>query len=72
MERAGYLTRQDRVIGGKVRKYYSITDPGREALTDARTKVVELVDEVLEGYGPTRQPQPPAASEGNDTGVHST
>jgi DNA-binding PadR family transcriptional regulator len=59
MEDAGYLTREDRVVGGKVRKYYSITDAGRRTLADVRTKVVELVDEVLEGHGPERLPEPP-------------
>jgi PadR family transcriptional regulator, regulatory protein PadR len=48
----GYLTREERVVRGKVRKYYSITDSGREALAEARLKIEELVEEVLEGHGP--------------------
>ena len=59
LEAAGYLAREDRVVGGKVRKYYSITDVGRRALDEARPKIRELVDEVLEGHGPTRLPEPP-------------
>ena len=60
LERAGYLTRQERVVGGKVRKYYAITGAGRAALEEARAKIAELVDEVLEGRGPTRLPEPGA------------
>ena len=52
MEAAGYLTREDRVVGGKVRKYYAATDAGRAALAEARSKIRELCDEVLEGRGP--------------------
>jgi PadR family transcriptional regulator PadR len=54
----GYLAQQSRVIGGKVRKYYTITEAGRAALDDARAKIRELVDEVLEGHGPPRLPDP--------------
>ncbi len=60
---AGYLTRENRVVGGKVRKYYAITDEGRRALEDARPKIAELVREVLEGHGPTRLPEPPDAAD---------
>ena len=48
LEEAGYLERQDRVVGGKVRKYYTITDLGRDALAEARLKIGELVGEVLD------------------------
>lgn len=48
LEEAGYLEREDRVVGGKVRKYYSITDLGSEALAEARLKIAELVGEVLD------------------------
>jgi PadR family transcriptional regulator, regulatory protein PadR len=63
LEAAGYLTREDRVVGGKVRKYYAITDAGRLALAEARPKIAELVDEVLEGHGPRRLPDPSADDE---------
>jgi PadR family transcriptional regulator PadR len=55
---SGYLTREDRVVGGKVRKYYRITPAGQAALAEARTKIGELVREVLEGEGPTHLPDP--------------
>ena len=48
LEAAGYLTREDRTVDGKVRKYYSITEAGRAALAEARGLIRELVNEVLE------------------------
>lgn len=45
---AGYLVRAERVVGGKVRKYYSITRAGRRALGQSRRQIVELVQEVVE------------------------
>jgi len=50
LEKAGYLERERRVVGGKVRKYYAITDEGRRALDHARQQIRELVDEVLAGH----------------------
>jgi DNA-binding PadR family transcriptional regulator len=58
MEKAGYLTRDDRVVGGRVRKYYAITDAGRRALEETREKIAELVREVVEGEGPSHLPGP--------------
>ena len=49
LERNGYLTREDRLIGGKVRKYYTATEQGRKALVEARKKIRELVHEVVDG-----------------------
>ncbi len=49
MERDGYLERQSRVVEGKVRNYYTITEKGRVALSEARGKIRELVNEVIEG-----------------------
>jgi len=43
----GYLAEERRVVGGKVRKYYSITGTGRQALALVRPKIRELVGEVL-------------------------
>jgi DNA-binding PadR family transcriptional regulator len=51
LEAAGYLARSDRNVEGKVRKYYSITQAGSVALTEARMMIRELVDEVLEDAG---------------------
>jgi PadR family transcriptional regulator PadR len=63
LEAAGYLAREDRVVGGKMRKYYAITEAGRLALAEARVKIAELVDEVLEGHGPGLPPEPLADDE---------
>jgi PadR family transcriptional regulator PadR len=52
LERAGYLEREDRVVDGKVRKYYRTTPLGDQALAEARAKIAELVMEVLQGQGP--------------------
>ncbi len=53
METAGYLVREERVVNGKVRKYYTATDRGQEVLAKARQKIAELVTEVVQGQGPT-------------------
>ena len=58
LEDAGYLLREERVIDGRVRKYYAITEEGRQALAEARTQIGELVDEVLGGGGPVSLPDP--------------
>ena len=63
LEAAGYLAREDRVVSGKVRKYYTITGPGRLALAEARVKIAELVDEVLGGHDPGHLPESPADDE---------
>jgi PadR family transcriptional regulator, regulatory protein PadR len=63
LEAARYLAREDRVVGGKVRKYYAITEAGRYALAEARVKIAELVDEVLEAHGPGLLPEPSADDE---------
>jgi len=47
----GYLAVEDRVVAGKMRKYYTITEAGSRAMVEARRKIRELVDEVLEGQG---------------------
>jgi PadR family transcriptional regulator PadR len=48
LARDGYLSREDRNVDGKVRKYYTITAAGQRALNEARGRIRELVDEVLE------------------------
>lgn len=58
LERDGYLNRKDRIVGGKVRKYYSITPLGLQVLEEARPKIRELVGEVLDGRGPQTLPVP--------------
>ncbi len=64
----GYLERQSRLVGGKVRKYYAITSLGRSALEETRPKVRELVDEVLQGIGPTSLSEPLDHDEEADQG----
>jgi len=49
LEAADLLVREERIVGGKVRKYYYITPLGQQALDEARKKLVDLVDEVLGG-----------------------
>lgn len=48
LESEGYLEQRPKVVGGKVRKYYTITEQGLATLNEARRKIRELVDEVLE------------------------
>jgi DNA-binding PadR family transcriptional regulator len=57
LEAAGYLRREDRVVEGKVRKYYQITPLGSKALVQARSKIQELVDEIME-----TGPEPPPSA----------
>lgn len=49
MERAGWLAREERVVDGRVRKYYRATEAGCAALDEAKQKIRELVSEVLGG-----------------------
>lgn len=53
LEEQGFLLSRSEVVDGKVRKYYEATAKGREALMEAKSKIVELVEEVLgdEGRG---------------------
>jgi PadR family transcriptional regulator PadR len=44
----GFLEREERVVGGKVRKYYRITPLGRRALREAGDKALELVNEITD------------------------
>lgn len=48
LEKGGYLDRHDRVVAGKVRKYYTITSSGQDALNGIKAKISELVSEVME------------------------
>jgi DNA-binding PadR family transcriptional regulator len=62
LEAAGFLAREDRIVGGKIRKYYAITPLGRRALDEARAKVVDLVDEVTESEPKTKSARRPKAA----------
>lgn len=48
LEKEGYLARTEKVVGGRVRKYYTATEQGYAVLREASTKIGELVEEVLE------------------------
>ena len=50
--KGGYLSREARVVDGRVRKYYAATDKGRAALSEAKAKIIELVNEVLDESTP--------------------
>lgn len=63
MEEQGLLEREERVVDGKVRKYYTATGAGQAALDEVRPKLIELVDEVIEGHGPISLPDPRDADE---------
>lgn len=47
LQEENLLTSYEEVIGGKVRKYYSITPAGRKVLKTAQKKVGELSREIL-------------------------
>lgn len=47
LEEEGFLSSEQQNVGGKIRKYYRITEKGREALRELRPKIRELVSEVL-------------------------
>jgi len=46
MEEEGLLTSERRVVEGKVRKYYRLTEAGVQALDQGREKAIELLDEI--------------------------
>lgn len=47
LEKQGYLRSSKRVVQGKVRKYYEITERGHRMLEKSRERIKELVSEVL-------------------------
>ena len=51
MEKKGYLKSGKEIVKGKVRRVYSITAPGMEMLTEAKSKVRELFGELFENDG---------------------
>jgi len=60
LEQGGALVCAPEVVAGKVRKYYRTTRAGDQLLGELRSKIGELVDEVLEPRKP-RTPVKPAA-----------
>lgn len=43
----GLLTREDKIVNGKVRKYYKNTEKGNELLIELKKNLKSLVDEVM-------------------------
>ncbi len=58
LEGIGYLRRKEQVVNGKVRKYYVATAPGKRALAEARRKIAELVQEVVDESNVPTLPAP--------------
>ncbi|OGO38087.1 MAG: PadR family transcriptional regulator [Chloroflexi bacterium RBG_16_57_11] len=46
LERDGFLQSEKQVVDGKVRKYHTVTEAGREALSQALVKARELIGEI--------------------------
>lgn len=46
MENSGLLLKEDKLVEGKIRKYYKATDLGVEVLEEARKKAYELFKEI--------------------------
>ncbi|HAE61926.1 MAG TPA: PadR family transcriptional regulator [Eubacteriaceae bacterium] len=46
MEEKGLLDREDLLVSGKIRKYYTITPLGKEVLAEAKKKAYELFQEI--------------------------
>ncbi|HAV41972.1 MAG TPA: PadR family transcriptional regulator [Acidobacteria bacterium] len=47
LEKENYLKCQKKVIEGKIRKYYRTTAKGWKALSQAKDKIRELIEEVV-------------------------
>ena len=47
LEKRGYLVSEKRLVDGRWRKYYTLTERGKGALEEARDRIRELVHEVL-------------------------
>jgi PadR family transcriptional regulator PadR len=48
LEKDGYLGSENKKVGGKIRKYYTITKAGRNALRDSIVKARELMNELAD------------------------
>ncbi len=58
LEAAGYLRHEERLVNGRIRKYYAATARGQYALEQARPAIRELVEEVVEDRGPQHLDEP--------------
>ncbi|EKA7724900.1 PadR family transcriptional regulator [Listeria innocua] len=48
MESSGLLEKEEKIVEGKIRKYYKITELGNEIMQEARKKAYELFKEIKE------------------------
>ncbi len=48
MEASGLLLKEERLVEGKVRKYYALTAFGTEVLNETKNKAIELFHEMEE------------------------
>lgn len=48
MESSGLLDKEEKIVEGKIRKYYKITELGNEIMQEARKKAYELFKEIKE------------------------
>lgn len=48
LEADGMLRSYEKVVGGKIRKYYQTTTQGKATLKDAKVKIQELLHEIIE------------------------
>ena len=46
MESKGLIEKEEKIVEGKIRKYYKITELGNEVLGEARRKAYELFKEI--------------------------
>jgi DNA-binding PadR family transcriptional regulator len=69
LQELGYLRSHTRVVAGRQRKYYRATAAGKKVLAEARSRLLELVVEVIEDndlpFQAMRQKRRQRASEGN-------
>ncbi|MPM49550.1 hypothetical protein SDC9_96280 [bioreactor metagenome] len=48
LETSGLLSKEEKNVGGKIRKYYTTTSTGEEALKELKEKALEMVKEISE------------------------
>lgn len=49
LTKEGFLVRTNRIVEGRVRKYYRATPAGKKILKESRIKIRELIYELTEG-----------------------
>lgn len=47
LEEKGYLNKEEKVVSGRIRKYYTTTESGNNLLEEAKKQIRELAEEVL-------------------------